>query len=78
MESKKYVKVRFLDENGEPKGREYTYSGDESMRVGDYVYAMTMRGEQKVIITQVDVQEEEVASFIDKIKAVFGTPVEGQ
>lgn len=63
------VKCRFL-KDGEPSGREYSYLANEELSVGDSVMADTVRGEADLVVTAVDVPEEEVEAFKDKLKYV--------
>lgn len=64
--SKMLIKVRFL--KGEtPHGKTYTYdSGDFDVAVGDKVNLPNGKG----IVVEIDVPEEEVAAFKDKIKTI--------
>lgn len=61
------VKCRFLDEEGEPKGREYTYAANETFAVGEIV--CTDEG-KKIVITDTDVSQEEIRDFGDKLKYI--------
>lgn len=61
-----YIKVKFL-KNGEPHGREYTYKATSSVRVGQEVI---LPGGGNGIVTEIDVPEEEVEGFSDKIKEI--------
>ena len=62
------IKCRFL-KNGLPYGREYTYRSVEDVAVGDHVQVNPMA---KGVVTVVNVPEEEVAAFADKIKTITG------
>lgn len=53
-----YVKCKFLDENKEPRGREYTYKGDEDLFEGEIVE--TPNGKH-VIVTEIQVPELSVS-----------------
>lgn len=67
----KLIKLQFL-KNGEGQGKEYTYiTKDEDLKVGDIVQ---VQEPPMGVITQVDVPEEEVASFKDKLKTIVGKP----
>lgn len=61
-----YIKVKFL-KNGEPHGREYTYKAAFSVRVGQEVL---LPGGGNGVVTEINVPEEEVERFKDKIKEV--------
>lgn len=62
------IKVRFL--RGEmPQGREYTYESAEIVKVGDIVQ---INSSAKGVVTDIDIPEEEVESFRDKIKCIIG------
>ncbi len=62
------IKVQFL-KSDKPRGRAYTYdSGEFDVSVGDKVTLPNGAG----IVVAIDVPEEEVAAFRDKIKAITG------
>lgn len=61
-----YIKVKFL-KNGEPNGREYTYKAIFTVRVGQEVI---LPGGGNGVVTEINVPEEEVESFKDKIKEI--------
>lgn len=62
------IKARFL-KDGEPSGREYSYISDIEVQVGDRV---VLNDTSKGIVTAVDVPEEEVAAFADRLKKIVG------
>lgn len=62
------IKCKFLKE-GKPTGREYTYHTPETVKVGDMVQ---INSAAKGVVTVVDVPEEEVAAFVDRIKTIIG------
>lgn len=65
----KLVKLQFL-RNGVESGKEYTYlADDETLKPGDIVQVSEP---PMGVITQVDVPEEEVAAFKDKLKKIVG------
>lgn len=67
----KLVKLQFI-KNGDGQGKEYTYlTDDETIKVGDVVQ---ISEPPMGLITQVDVPEEEVAAFKDKLKKIVGKP----
>lgn len=61
-----YIKVKFL-KNGEPHGREYTYKAAFPVSVGQEVI---LPGGGNGIVTEINVPEESVESFKDKIKEI--------
>lgn len=62
------IKVRFLN-NGTPSGKPYTYYSPVNVAVGDTVQInSTATG----VVVEVDVADEEVASYRDKIKTIVG------
>lgn len=67
------IKVRFLN-NGTPSGKAYTYYNPVNVAVGDTVQInSTATG----VVVEVDVPEEEVAAYRDRIKTIVG-PAESQ
>lgn len=66
------IKAKFL-KDGEPSGRAYTYISDTAVEVGDIVQ---LNEKGKGIVTEINVPEEEVKSFKDKLKTIIGK-VEG-
>lgn len=62
------IKCKFLKDNV-PAGREYTYRSDGPVKVGDLVQ---INSSAKGVVTAVDVPEEEVVAFDDKIKSIQG------
>ena len=62
-----FIKVRFLKDVS-TAGRAYTYESSDNIRVGDEV---SVRG-TTAIVTEINVPEEEVASYMDKIKEIDG------
>lgn len=61
-----YIKVKFL-KNGDPNGREYTYKSSFPVRVGKEVI---LPGGGNGVVTEINVPEEEVERFKDKIKEI--------
>lgn len=61
-----YVKVKFI-KNGEPRGREYTYKSTFPVRVG---HEVLLPGGGNGVVTEINVPDEDVESFKDKIKEV--------
>ena len=62
------IKARFL-KDGEPSGRAYTYISDAPVKVGDLVQ---LNEKGRGIVTEINVPEEEVESFKDKLKSIIG------
>lgn len=66
------IKVKFL--KGEvPSGRPYTYYSNELVKPGDLVQ---INESAKGVVTDIDVQEEEIEAFKDKVKTIKGKVVE--
>lgn len=61
-----YIKVKFL-KNGEPHGREYTYKATFPVEVGQEVL---LPGGGNGVVTEINVPEEDMESFKDKIKEI--------
>lgn len=66
------IKVQFL-KGDKPSGREYTYRSRSPVKVGDKVQ---INSAAKGIVTAVDVPEEEVTAFADKVKSIVGQATE--
>ena len=66
-----FIKVRFLKDVS-PDGRAYTYESSDNIRIGDEV---SVRG-TTAVVTEINVPEEEVSGYKDKIKKV--QKVEGE
>ena len=62
------IKVQFL-KGDKPSGRAYAYRSDIPVKVGDKVQ---INSSAKGIVTEVDVPEEEIATFTDKVKSIVG------
>jgi len=65
------IKVRF-NKDGQPQGREYSYLSPIEVEVGDIVEMETRGGIAKGTVTQINVPEEEIEPFKDKIKSIIG------
>ena len=63
----KYIKARYL-KDGNLTGREYTFSVDITVGIGDKISI----GSATAIVAQVDVPEEEIAPFKDRLKKIDG------
>ena len=72
------IKCRFLSENDEPRGREYSYISEIPVEVGQYVDVPAPRHSdvevksKKVIVSAVNVPESEVAAFAGQLKTIIG------
>ena len=71
------VKVRILNEAGEPAGREYSYFTAEPLGLGEIVQVPVSKGNQfpdehlvKAAVVQVNVPESEIAAFRDRVKTI--------
>ena len=62
------IKVRFL-KDGQPTGKPYTYNAPVAVKPGDIVQINSFA---TGVVVEVDVPEEEVAAFADKVKSVKG------
>lgn len=62
-----FIKVRFLKDVS-PAGIAYTYESSDNIRIGDEV---SVRG-TTAVVTEINVPEEEVASYRNKIKEIDG------
>ena len=69
-----YIKVKFL-KNGEPHGREYTYKATFPVEVGQEVL---LPGGGNGVVTEINVPEESVESFKEKIKEIESTVEESK
>lgn len=71
------VKIKFLN-SGSPSGREYTYRTNTELQVEDYVelphaaYVSEDAPKSIGIVTQIDVPEEEIEAFKDRVKVIVG------
>lgn len=74
------IKCRFLDKDGEPRGREYSYKTEIPVEVGQIVDVLAPRQSdadselktKSVIVSQINVPEDEIADFADSVKTVVG------
>ena len=62
------IKVQFL-KGDKPSGRAYTYRSNVEVKAGDVVQ---INSSARGIVTEVNVSEEEVAAFVDKVKSIAG------
>lgn len=59
------IKARYI-KDGEPNGREYTFISDFKVRTRDIVAI----GKANAIVTKLNVPEEEILPFRDKLKKI--------
>lgn len=70
-EAKKIVKVRYISETTkEVSPREYTYSSEEPLQVGDIVTVPVRDTIRKAKVSTIDVPEAEIKNFRDKVKVI--------
>lgn len=62
------IKVRFLKDN-QPTGKAYTYDSPVAVKPGDIVQ---ISSSATGVVVEVDVPDEEVAAFRDKVKSIVG------
>ena len=75
------IKCRFLDKDGEPRGREYSYKTEipvEDVPAPRQSDADSELKTKSVIVSQINVPEEEIATFADKVKTVVGIHTEDE
>ena len=66
----KLIKAQFLNREGLPHGRHYTYiAGEHDVKVGDLVQ-LNADGDVGVV-TEINVPEEEVEAFKDRLKPII-------
>lgn len=66
------IKVKFL-KNDTPQGRPYTYYSNEIVKPGDL---LQINESAKGVVTEVDVPEDTIKDFADKVKWVHGKAVD--
>ncbi len=66
------IKVKFL-KNDTSEGRPYTYYSNEIVKPGDLVQ---INESAKGVVTEIDVPEEEIKDFADKVKWIQGRAVD--
>ncbi len=65
------IKVKVIDDNGQPKGRAYTYKSEIDVNVGDLVVA-DMAGKDKILLVdEINVLEEKHDFEIKTIKGLY-------
>ena len=62
------IKCRFL-KDGQPTGKPYTYDSPVAVKPGDIIQ---INSSATGVVVEVDVSEEEVVEFRDKIKSIIG------
>lgn len=68
------IRCRFL-KDGKTSGKDYTYRTTEIVKVGDVIQ---INSSAKGIVTEVDVLEEEVTAFANKVKSIVGLAKESE
>lgn len=68
------IKVRFL-KNDAPQGNAYTYYSNELVQQGELVQ---VNASAKGVVTEIDVPEETIKDFADKVKFIQGKVIEGE
>lgn len=79
----KLIYCKFLDHEGSPRGRNYTYLSDTEVQVGDFVEVEVVGDassdpepkRKKVVVTKTDLKPEHIhgyETFKDKIKKIKG------
>lgn len=66
------IKVKFL-KNDIPSGMAYTYYCNENVEPGDLVQ---INAQAKGVVTEVDLPEESIKDFADKVKFIWGKAIE--
>jgi hypothetical protein len=65
------VKIKYWnDTKGEPAGRDYSFYSEDPLDVGDFVQVPTEHGTAKALITAVNVPEDEILAFKDRVKTI--------
>ncbi|MDF2908775.1 MAG: hypothetical protein K0R34_4096 [Herbinix sp.] len=62
------IKVKFL-KDGQPSGRAYTYYSEKPVEVGDKVQ---INSASVGVVTEINVPEEEIKDYMDKVKFIYG------
>lgn len=76
----KLIFCKFLDAEGKPRGREYTYKSDIDVKEGDLVLVEVVRNssaptEQKVMVTKTDLSPADIPgyeNFKNAVKTIIG------
>lgn len=71
------IKAKFLTD-GKPISREYSYYTKDTVAVGDIVQAQTQHGKKDLVVTAVNVPEDEVAHFKERMKYVTKKETESE
>ena len=66
------IKVKIIDDNGQAKGRAYTYKSDIDVEVGDMVLADMAGGDKILMVTETNVPEKKTDFEIKTIKGLAG------
>ncbi len=62
------IKVRFL-KDGKPAGMPYTYYSKDVVSIGDIVQ---INAQAKGLVVDIDIPEEDIKGFADKVKFIHG------
>lgn len=62
------IKVKFL-KNDTPQGRAYAYWSNDLVKPGDLVQ---VNEQAKGVVTEINVSEDEIKDFKDKVKYIHG------
>ena len=66
------IKVKIIDDNGQAKGRAYTYKSDIDVEVGDMVLADMAGGDKILMVTETKEKEKKTDFEIKTIKGLAG------
>lgn len=70
------IKVKVLDDNGQVKGRAYTYKSDIEVAQGELVVADMAGKDKTLVVTETNVDESEIAGADFEIKTIKGLVTE--
>lgn len=76
---KQIITCKFLDSDGNPRGREYSYYSEIPVEPGQYVDVPAaprndaeLNTTKKVIVVRTNIPEKEVEAFKSQIKTIVG------
>lgn len=71
LEDKQIVGVKYKNKCGDCfEGREYSYFASKYIQKGDIVIAPTAYGQQKALVTNINLPESKIEKFKDKVKMI--------